>query len=134
MKKIFTLTLGLLFTLAIFAADRRPIVTVTSARKYEIVIDGRHFTSGRGSTISISNLFNGRHDIQVFEMNRRFFMHTKKLVASSNFQLRNNDVQIAIDRFGQMQIVQSRSGRDWDDHDRYHDHDGTQRNDHERRY
>jgi hypothetical protein len=117
MKKIFTLVLGLMLAAAMFAADRRPTVTVTSAKKYDIVIDGRHYTSNYG-TISISNLFSGRHDIQVYEMNRHFFMRTKSLVASSVFQLRNNDVQINIDRFGQLQISQSRFGRDWNGGDR----------------
>ena len=138
MKKIFTLVLGLMFTVAMFAADRRPTVTVTSTKRYAIVIDGkRYFTNG--NTINISSLFNGRHDVKVYKMKRGFFMNTKKLVASSNFQLRNSDVKINIDRFGQLQISESRSGRDWNDHDygkgndRDHDH-GYARGNHDGRF
>ena len=67
MKKIFTLVLGLMFTVAMFAADRRPTVTVTSTKRYAIVIDGKQYFTN-GNTISISSLFNGRHDVKVYKM------------------------------------------------------------------
>lgn len=131
MKKIFTLVLGLICTVAMFASDRRPTVTVTAARKFEIVIDGRHLMSNYGNTMSISNLFNGFHNIQVYQSRPGFFRSPKRLVASSSFQLRNNDVQINVDRFGQLQIIQSGFGRDWSDRDRdrgYESHDGRRGN------
>ena len=138
MKKIFTLVLGLMVTVAMFAADRKPTVTVTSTKRYAIVIDGkRYFTNG--NTINISSLFNGRHDVKVYKMKRGFFVNTRKLVASSNFQLRNSDVKINIDRFGQLQISESRFGRDWNDHDygkgndRDHGH-GYDRGNHDGRF
>jgi hypothetical protein len=118
MKKIFTLVLGLMFTVAMFAADRRPTVTVTSARSFEIVIDGRHYMPNYGNAVSISNLFNGQHNIKVYQVRSGFLMRSKRLVATSSFQLRNNDVLINVDRFGQLQIIQSRFGRDWNDRDR----------------
>ena len=138
MKKIFTLALGLMFTVAMFAADRRPTVTVTAAKRYAIIIDGKQYFTN-GNTINISSLFNGRHDVKVYKMKRGLFMNTKKLVASSSFQLRNSDVKINIDRFGQLQISESRFRRDWNDHDygkgndRDHDH-GYDRRDHDGRF
>ena len=129
MKKIFTLVLGLMLTVAMFAADRRPTATVTAPKKYEIVIDGRQYSTNYGNTISISNMFNGRHNIKVYELRPGFFMNRKRLVASSVFQLRSSDVQINVDGFGQVQINESRFGRDWNDHgygrgnDRDHAHD-----------
>ena len=138
MKKIFTLALGLMFTVAMFAADRRPTVTVTAAKRYAIIIDGKQYFTN-GNTINISSLFNGRHDVKVYKMKRGFFMNTKKLVAASSFQLRNSDVKINIDRFGQLQISESRFRRDWNDHDfgkgndRDHDH-GYDRRDHDGRF
>ena len=121
-----------------FAADRRPTVTVTSAKRYAIVIDGKQYFTN-GNTINISSLLNGRHDVKVYKMKRGFFMNMKRLVASSNFQLRNSDVKIDIDRFGQLQISESRFGRDWNDHDygkgndRDHDH-GYGRGNHDGRF
>jgi hypothetical protein len=38
MKKIFTMCLGLALTAAVFAADRKPDVTIISTKKYEIVV------------------------------------------------------------------------------------------------
>jgi hypothetical protein len=50
-------------------------------------------------------------------MNSRGFsiFQRKHLVTSRTFQLRNNDVKITIDRFGQLMITEDRFGRD----DRY---------------
>jgi hypothetical protein len=115
MKKFFTLALGLMLTVAMFAADRKPTVTITSTKRYAIVIDGKQYFTN-GNTINISSLFNGRHDVKVYKMKRGFFMN-RKLVASSSFQLRNSDVKINIDRFGQLQVSESKFGRDWNDHD-----------------
>ena len=138
MKKIFTMCLGLALTAAVFAADRKPDVTIISTKKYEIVVDGRTYYSN-SRMMNIDNLRNGRHTIQVYDMssNRGFsIFQRKRLVASKAFQLRNNDVKITIDRFGQLSITEDRFGRDnkysndnrgWDDHnsrDQQDDHNG----------
>jgi hypothetical protein len=142
MKKIFTLAFGLLLTVAMFAADRKPTVTISSMKQYSIVVDGRQYSSSMGS-MSLSNLHNGRHTIQVFDARFGFFMRSKKLVASSSFQLKNNDLQITIDRGGQLQISESRFGRDWNgqDYGRGNDHDrsdsrdaGRDQGNHNRRF
>jgi hypothetical protein len=117
MKKIFTLALGLLLTVAMFAGDRRPVVTVSAPRKFEIVIDGQRYMSNYGNTISISNMFNGRHSIKVYELRPGLFMRSRRLVASSGFRVGNKDLQINVDRFGHLQISESRFGRDWNDRD-----------------
>lgn len=126
MKKIFTMCFGLVLAAAVFAADRKPDVTIISMKKYEIVVDGRSYYSN-SRMINIDNLRNGRHTIQVYDMNNRGFsiFQRKRLVANRSFQLRNNDVKITIDRFGQLTIAEDKFGRDgrydnnkrgWDDH------------------
>ena len=126
MKKIFTMCLGLALTAAVFAADRKPDVTIISMKKYEIVVDGRTYYSN-SRMMNIDNLRNGRHTIQVYEMSNRGFsiFQRKRLVANRSFQLRNNDVKITIDRFGQLTFTEDKFGRDgrfgndnrgWDDH------------------
>ena len=132
MKKIFTMCLGLILTAAVFAADKRPDVTIISAKKYEIVVDGRTYFSNN-SIISIDNLRNGRHTIQVFELNKGFsFFKRKQLLTSKTFMLQNNDVKINIDRYGNLTIKEDRFGRDnrydndkraWDDHNGKDDRD-----------
>jgi hypothetical protein len=130
MKKLFTLGLGLILTLAILAAERRPDVTITSMKKYEVVVDGRSYIT-YGRVLNLEDLRSGRHTIQVYETNHRSsFFKRKKLVASSSFQLRRTDVNIMIDRFGNISIREDRFGRndrdrDWNDRDRdWNDRDG----------
>ncbi len=132
MKKIFTLVLGLMLAIAIFAADRGPTVTVNAPKKYEIVIDGRQYSTNYGNAISISNMFNGRHNIRVYELRPGFFMNRKRLVASSMFQLRNSDIQINVDRLGQLQITESRFGGGWNDHSYGRGNDRDHGNDRDR--
>lgn len=137
MKKIFTMCLGLILTAAVFAADRKPDVTIVSPTKYEIVIDGKTYFSG-DKTMSIANLRNGRHTIQVYETTNGFsFFKKKKLVTSKVFQLGNNDVKITIDRFGHLTIMEEKYGHDnkfgKDNRDR-NDHDRIDRNDRDRRF
>ena len=144
MKKIFTMCLGLVLTAAVFAADRKPDVTIISMKKYEIVVDGRTYYSNN-RMMNIDNLRNGRHTIQVYDMNNRGFsiFQRKRLVASKTFQLRNNDVKITISQFGQLSITEDRFDRDgrygddnrgWDDHKGIDQRDDHGRNDRNRKF
>ena len=138
MKKIFTMCLGLVLTAAVFAADKRPDVTIISMKKYEIVVDGRTYYSN-GRMLNLDNLRNGRHTIQVYDMNNRGFsiFQRKRLVASRSFQLRNKDVKITINQFGQLSITEEfgRDGRYGNDNRGWDDHNGRdQRDDRNGRY
>lgn len=120
MKRIFTLFAALFVTVALFAADRRPVVTLNSSKNYKIVIDGRSYYSNDKS-IKLANLHNGRHSIKVFEMKRVGYNQREKLVAATTFQVNRKNVQIYIDRFGNINIREARNNgrfdndRDWDD-------------------
>jgi hypothetical protein len=135
MKKISTLVLAGLLTVSAFAADRRPSVTVETNRKYEIVIDGKSYSANYGGMINITSLREGKHNITVYAANQGFFFRKiKKMVSTSNFTLRGNDIRISVDQFGKLQIKESRfgNGKDnggWDKNDRDHD-----RNDHGGRF
>ncbi|MEO7924278.1 MAG: hypothetical protein ABIR30_11430 [Chitinophagaceae bacterium] len=133
MKKIFTLATFVLLTMAVFAADHRPSVTLMGGRHYEVVIDGRvvsgnqyggnQYGGNQYGAIQINNLRNGRHTITVYEIPRRFFAsRNKRVISSSVFMLRGNDVAIRIDQSGQVRIKESRmdrgyDNRDWNDRD-----------------
>lgn len=122
MKKIFTLFAGLLMTVALFAADRRPTITVSSDKNYKIVIDGKAYF---GSYINIrpedfcGNRFDGRHSIQVFEMRRGFWNSRERMVASSSFFLSNRDILIKIDWFGNIRFREMGGHRRYDRYDDY---------------
>ena len=144
MKKIFTLIFASLFVVAAMAADHRPTVTVMSSKKYEVVIDGRSYlTDGKsyfnsnGGMITIPYLRPGYHTVKVYSINNRrgFFGMFKRMTDASSFVLRNNDIDIRIDIFGNIRIKEDRGwdrnhrDRRWDRND--HDNDcGT--DDHDR--
>ena len=112
MKKIFTLIAATFFTVVMFAADRKPVVTLKTSRNYEIVIDGQSYFSGN-SVMNISNIRNGQHSIKVYEASKGFmFRKAKRLVDASSFQLRNNDIAISIDFRGQINISENRFNQD----------------------
>ena len=137
MKKISTLVLASLLTMAVFAADRRPSVTIQATRNYEIVVDGKTYSSMNGSMINLGNLRAGHHTINVYKVSQGFsFRKVKKVIASSTFLLRNNDLRISIDQSGSIRVTESKFGKDrddggWKDND-YDRNDGRDRDDRDR--
>ena len=118
MKKIFTLTIGMLFAVVLMAADRRPEITVEnfSRNNFKIVIDGRSYF-GDYIRIPVTHFNGNRHTIKVYEMRRGFFGKQEKLVDAKNFFIAGRDVEIKIDRFGNIRIDEVRKNR-YDDNDR----------------
>lgn len=117
MKKIFTLVLASLFTVALFAADRKPSVTLTSDKKFEVVIDGKSYASAIGSSMLVQLNKNARHTIKVYELRGGLFSKQKRLVSSTSFQLSRNDMNISVSRTGQISIREDRNSR-YDNRDR----------------
>lgn len=112
MKKIFTLVVVSLFTISIFAADRRPSVTLTADRKYEVVIDGKSYASTLGSSMDVALLNkNGRHTVKVYELKNGLFSKQKKLVSSSTFTMNRSSLDISVDRNGRISIREERDMR-----------------------
>lgn len=111
MKKLFTLAAGILATFAVFAADRNPVITVTSTKNFKVVIDGKTFFPGN-NPVRLTGLHNGRHTIRVYEMRRGLFERRERLVTSSSFRTRGHDVRIMIDQFGKIRMQEiKRDGR-----------------------
>ncbi len=112
MKKIFTLVVVSLFAISVFAADRRPSVTLTADRKYEVVIDGKSYASTLGSSMDVALLNkNGRHTVKVYELRNGLFSKQKKLVSSSTFTMTRNSLDISVDRNGRISIREERDMR-----------------------
>lgn len=111
MKKIFILAAGILATIAVFAANRNPVITVTSTKNFKVVIDGKTFFPGN-NPVRLTGLQNGRHTIRVYEMRRGLFERRERLVTSSSFRTRGHHVRIMIDHFGKIRIQEvKRDGR-----------------------
>jgi len=112
------------------AADRYPSVTIKSKRNFEIVVDGRTYQND--NTIRLDRLRRGVHTIKVYERGRGIFGRTR-LVSSKNFFVRNEDLQITVDRNGYVSVDESRGrGRGWDNDDRDRDWGNRDRNDRDR--
>ncbi|HVT84516.1 MAG TPA: hypothetical protein VHD35_04910 [Chitinophagaceae bacterium] len=116
MKKIFTLIAASLFTMAVFAADHRPSVTVQANKKFDIVIDGKSYSGFNAGTMSIANLRDGYHTVSVYDVQKGFFKRDKRAVATSTFMLRGSDINIFVDMFGKIQVNEIKMGKDRNDY------------------
>jgi hypothetical protein len=129
MKKLLTLAIVSLFTMAAMAADRYPSVTIKSKRDFQIVVDGRTYNNGvfrNDNTIRLDRMNRGMHRIQIYERSRGLFGSRMRLVSSKNFFVRNDDLRITVDRSGYINVDEIGFGRgrdrndrnrDWDDND-----------------
>jgi len=108
MKKIFTLAIASMLTLSLLAADRRPTVKLTTDRKFEVVIDGKSYASALGNTMDVSLFTGGRHTIKVYALRGGLFSKQRKLVSTSTFELDRKDVDIRVDRSGQILVKQEK--------------------------
>ena len=114
MKKIFTLVAVSLFSIALFAADRRPSVTLKSNGNYEIVIDGKSYFTGNSGNIDLGKMRDGRHTISVYKVtNSGLFRKSRKMVSASAFNVRDNDIKIKVDMFGKIQITEEQKYGGW---------------------
>ncbi|MEI9808172.1 MAG: hypothetical protein WDO16_10005 [Bacteroidota bacterium] len=142
MKKIFTLIAAAFLTVAVFAADRKPVVSLKASRAYEVIIDGQSYFSSN-SSMSLANIRSGQHSIKVYEVNTSRFRKLKKLVSASSFQVKKNDVAISINTFGQISITEDKFDRDrrddrkdndWDKKDSRDKDHGNNKNDRDKRF
>ena len=99
MKKIFTLVAALFLTVALFAADRRPVIKLNNNNNYKVVIDGRTYF-GDDINIRPDYFLRGKHTVKVYEMKRGFFGRTERLVNATTFFMDRDDDIIRIDRNG----------------------------------
>jgi len=99
MKKIFTLFAAMFLTVALFAADRRPVIKLNNNNNYKVVIDGRTYF-GDDINIHPDYFLRGKHTVKVYEMKRGFFGRTERLVNATTFFMDRDDVIIRIDRNG----------------------------------
>lgn len=130
-----------LLTVALFAADRRPTVTIQSGRNYEIVIDGKSYFSNNNGTMNLGKLRDGRHTISVYKVNNQgLFRKSRKMVSASAFMVRDNDIRIVVDFYGKIQVTESRNKKGkggWEMNDRNnndHDMERQDRHDRDRRF
>src|SRR5262245_27118956 len=98
MKKIYLLIAVALLT---FSASAQNVI-VRADNNYDVSIDGRNYEGNA----TVPNLGYGQHAVNVYEVKKGFLGIGKKrtLISSSGFELRNNDVMIDVDQYGQLRI------------------------------
>lgn len=114
MKKIFTLAIASLLTVAAFAADRRASVTVQTSRNFEVVIDGKSYSGNGFGSLNIANLRDGYHTVTIYDARRGFFKRSKRAISITSFMLRGNDINIFVDMFGKVQVNEVKTQKGWD--------------------
>lgn len=139
MKKIFTLFAGLFMTIAVFAADRGPLVMLNNdSRQFKVVIDGKSYF-GDNIRVDLNQRYgygdSRMHTIKVYEMRNGFFQR-ERLVDATTFYLGKRDLVINVNRFGDVKIQEFKDrGRDrWNGDDDRRDRDGRDRNDRGNRF
>jgi hypothetical protein len=102
MKKIYLFIVSTLFLGIISASAQRVILRVNN--NYEVNIDGRYYEYNE----TVPALNYGTHTVKLYEVRPGFVGIGKKrtLVSSANFELRNNDVIIETDSYGQLRIYE----------------------------
>ena len=103
MKKLFTLVLASFVAIGVSA--RQPQVILNSPNDFDVKIDGQFYS---GNSTVIPSLSQGYHTVEVYSVKGGILGLGKKreLVSSTQFDLRNNDVRIDVDQYGQARINQ----------------------------
>jgi hypothetical protein len=105
MKKIITFLVGAVVVFAASASAQSSRVILNSNTNYEVQVDGRTYNN-RG-TSTINDLYAGSHSVAVYQVvSKGIFGIGKKRnqVSFEQFNLRNNDVYIAVNPNGQVRI------------------------------
>lgn len=123
-KKTFTLLLGTIMTVSLFAADVAGRITVsfTGNNNYELLIDGRRYYSNNNRLL-LNDVRPGRHTVEVYAL-QRANRRVNRPVYATTFTVRPQyDMHLTVDRNGRVHFEESRSynrdknGRDWNDRD-----------------
>ena len=133
MKRIFTLLLGTIVSISLFAAGTRPfdgsrlsISAPATSTQIKVEIDGRPFTM-RDNSITIGYLGEGRHMVKIYRESKKNFMGFGRrdfLFNGAIFLKRGFHTDITINRFGKVMQDEQRidaSNEYYNDEDDYYD-------------
>jgi Domain of unknown function (DUF4476) len=131
MKKIFTLFVFTLFSLAVMAYDgsRLSISTVNTRQELRVEVDGRKINMNDNS-ITLSNLSEGYHRVKIFRERKRngFGFGRREIIYENSVYLKRGfHLDITINRFGKALVDERRiaSNDEWyNEDDEYYDNGG----------
>ena len=102
MKKII---LFAAIVVGMMSAASAQTVTVRMSGNQQVSIDGRFYNSSTSIPLSY-----GRHTVKLYNVRPGFIFSKRVLVSSSSFDLRNNNVTIYADQYGQLAINETGNG------------------------
>lgn len=131
MKKIFTLFITSLFSLAVMAFDgsRLSISAVASSQEIKIEVDGKKYTM-KNNTITLGFLDQGRHDVKIYRERKRngFGFGRREIIYDNTVFLKKGfHLDITVNRFGKALVDERRMdvNDEWyNDEDEYYDNGG----------
>ncbi|MGE5109053.1 MAG: hypothetical protein ACM3H8_16065 [Sphingobacteriales bacterium] len=100
MKKFYLLMVVALLVTAMSATAQRVLLRIPS--NYEVNIDGRYYVNNE----TINSLGYGQHTVSLYQVRPGIWGIGKRrtLVSTSSFEMRNNDIAIEADQYGQLRI------------------------------
>lgn len=103
MKKIYLLTVVAFFVTVISATAQRVLLHLPS--NYEVTIDDRYYVNNE----TVNSISYGQHTVKLYQLRPGILGIGKRrvLVNTSFFEMRNNDVNIDVDQYGQLRIYES---------------------------
>jgi hypothetical protein len=112
MKSIITFLAFIFLSVCVFAnyPKSRLVVTNLENTTLHIVIDGRHY-NGVGISLALDDLSAGYHLIKVYQVRRVWFKSDRLLYASKVFLKPNYQVNVLINRSGQLSVVEQQMGK-----------------------
>lgn len=110
MKTIFTLITFSFISLFALAGEKKPELKVTSTGEYLIIIDGKQYRNEE--RISVKDMKQGIHYIDVFKKKKGLFGSKYKLVSSKQFEMGKKDLHIDVNTSGYITVGQQ--GKGWD--------------------
>ena len=119
MKTTITFLAFVFLSVSAFATDIKSRLLITNLENttLRIVIDGRHY-DGIGNSLALNDLSAGYHQVKVYQV-RRGWLKSDRLVYTSRVFLKPNyQVNVLINRSGEISVAEKQLGRYGRDDDR----------------
>jgi len=112
MKTVITFFAAILFTVASFANSMpaRLKITSMSNTNLRIIVDGNKYDN-MGNALSLNNLRAGYHDIKIYEIRKGWGNRDRLMYSSSVFFKPDVQMNIFINRSGDVAVAEQRSDR-----------------------
>ncbi len=119
MKSITTFLVFVFLSVSVFAnkIESRLIITNLENTNLHIVIDGRHY-HGVGNSLALNDISAGYHQVKVYQVRRGWWKIDRLVYTSRVFLRPNYQVNILINRSGEISMAEHQLGRYGRDNDR----------------